>query len=154
VELEQCEVGGLADSDLAEFRPADAGRRALGGPAQRILVADPGHAIVGTLQQERSAHLLHQVRSVVRGRSVDTEPDADARLLHLAHRATARRQKLVAARAMTDGRLRLAEPLHLIGVEKYAVSKPGPRIEPAALLEIVERTAAIHLQAELVLVLG
>lgn len=55
---------------------------------------------------------------------------------------------------MANGGLGLAEPLHLVGVEKYAVSEPGPRIEPAALLEIVERAAAIHLLAEFVLVLG
>ena len=35
-----------------------------------------------------------------------------------------------------------------------AVREPGPRVEPAALLEIVERPAAVHLLAELVLVLG
>src|SRR6516225_6492131 len=33
VELEQREVGGLADGDLAELGPADAGRRAFRGPA-------------------------------------------------------------------------------------------------------------------------
>ncbi len=55
---------------------------------------------------------------------------------------------------MADGRLGLAEPLHLVGIEEDAVGEPGPRIEPAALLEIVERTAAIHLLAEFVLVLG
>src|SRR5882757_5090164 len=40
VELEQRQIGALADRDLAELGPADAGRRALGRPAQRILVAD------------------------------------------------------------------------------------------------------------------
>jgi len=34
-----------------------------------------------------------------------------------------------------------------------AVSQPCPRVEPAALLEIIERPAAIHLLAEFVLVL-
>ncbi len=42
VELEQREIGGLADRDLTELGAADAGRRAFGGPAQRILVADLG----------------------------------------------------------------------------------------------------------------
>ena len=40
------------------------------------------------------------------------------------------------------------------GVEMNAVREPCPRIEPAALLEIVERPAAMHLLAEFVLVLG
>ena len=75
VELEQGEVGGLADRDLAEFGAADAGRRALGRPAQRVLVADAGDAVARPLQQERCADLLHQVRFVVRGRAVDAEPD-------------------------------------------------------------------------------
>src|SRR5215475_506211 len=55
---------------------------------------------------------------------------------------------------MTDGRLRLGEPLHLTVVKEDAVREPCPRIEPAALLEIVERPATIHLLAKPVLVLG
>src|SRR6185369_8498965 len=121
--------------NLAQFRPADAGSRSLGGPAQRVLVADARHAIARPLQQEGRAHFLHQVGFVVGSRAVDAEPDADARLLHLADRAAAGRQNLVAAGAVADRGLGLAEPLHLAGVEENAVRQPGPRIEPAAILE-------------------
>ena len=154
VELEQREVGGLADRDFAELGPADAGRRALGGPAQRVLVADAADAIARPLQQERGADFLHQVGFIVRGRAVDAKPDRNPRLLHLADRAAARRQNLVAAGAMADGGLGLAEPLHFVRIEEDAVRQPGPRIEPAALFEIIQRPAAMHLLAELVLVLG
>ena len=113
IELEQREIGRLADCDLAELRPADAGRRAAGRPAQRILVAHFGDAIARPLQQKRRAHFLHQVGAVVGGRTIDTEADPDPRLFHVADRTAAGRQKLVAAGAMADGGPGLAEPLHL-----------------------------------------
>src|SRR3954452_22829041 len=130
VEPEQREIGRLADGDLAEFRPTDAGCRALGGPAQRILVTDLRYPITSPLQQERGPHLLHQVRSVVRGRAINADADADTGLLHLADGAAAGGQELVAAGAMTDRRLRLAESLHLVCVEEDAMSEPRPRIKP------------------------
>ena len=55
---------------------------------------------------------------------------------------------------MTNGSLRLSQPLHLVGIEEDAVREPGACIEPAALLDIIQRPAAIHLYAEFVLVLG
>ncbi len=53
---------------------------------------------------------------------------------------------------MADGRSRLAEPPDLLRLEMDTVGKPGPRIQPAGLLEIIERPAAMHLFAEFVLV--
>src|SRR5262249_37443301 len=150
VELEQRKVGGLAHRDLAKLRPADTCRRASGGPAQRVLVADLEHAIARPLQQERGANLLHQIGSVIRRGAIDTEADADARRLHLADRTAARRQQLVAAGAVADARPRPAQPLDLLGIEEDAVRKPGAGIEPAALLEIIERTAMVELLAECV----
>src|SRR5438445_11486243 len=142
VELEQREVRGFTDRDLAELGTADAGRRTLGGPAQRVLVADAADAIARPLQQKRGTDFLHQVGSIVRRRAVDAETDRNPRLFHLADRTAARRQNLVAAGAMADGGPGLAEPLHLVGIEEDAVRQPGPRIEPAALFEIVERPAS------------
>src|SRR6185295_2823945 len=154
VELEQCEVSGLPDRDFAELGPADAGSRAPGDPSQRVLVADAADAVARPLQQECGTDLLHQVGLIVRRRAVDAEADRDPRLLHLADRTAARRQNLVTAGAMADGGPGLAEPLHLVGIEEDTVRQPGPRIEPAALFEIVQRPAAVHLFAEFVLVLG
>ena len=154
VELEQREVGGLADLDFAELGPPDAGRRALGCPAQRVLVADAGNAVARPLQQECSADFLHQVGFIVRRRAVDAKSNRNPRLLHLADRAAARRQDLVAAGAMADGGLGLAEPLHFVRIEENAVRQPGSRIEPTALFQIIQRPAAMHLLAEFVLVLG
>ena len=89
VELEQRTVGGFADRDLAELGPAHAGGRALGRPAQRVLVTDLADTVARPLQQEGGAHLLHQIGFVVGCRAVDAEPDADAGLLHLADRTAA-----------------------------------------------------------------
>src|SRR5579863_5015569 len=40
VELEERQIGHLADRDFSDIRAADAGGGAFGGPAQRVLVAD------------------------------------------------------------------------------------------------------------------
>ena len=140
--------------DLAERRTADAGRRARGRPAQRVAVADLGDAVAGALQQERGAHLLHEIGGIVGRRAVDAEADAHAGGLHVADRTAARRQRLVAAGAVADRRSRQRQPPDFIGVEMDAVREPGPLAEPAAILQIVERTAAVDFLAEAVLVLG
>src|ERR1700755_1229069 len=103
VELEQRQIGYLADRDLAELGTADAGRRSPGRPAQRVLVADPPYAIARALQQEGGADLLHQVGFIVGGRTVDAKPYDEHRLFHVADRTAAGRQDLVAAGAMADG---------------------------------------------------
>src|SRR5579863_10034195 len=89
VELEQRQIGGLAESDLAEFRTAYTGRRSLCRPAQRILVAHFRDAVTRTLQQKGRADLLHQIGFIIGSGAVDAEPDADARLLQLADRTAA-----------------------------------------------------------------
>src|ERR1700756_2408289 len=141
VELEQRKISGLAWRDLAEFTPSDTGRRALGRPAQCVLVADLGDAVARSLQQEGRPHLLHQVGSIVGGRAIDAKADADARLLHLANRTASGRQDLVRAGAVADGGSRLAQPLHLSRIEEDAMREPGTPTEPAALLEIIKRPA-------------
>ena len=55
---------------------------------------------------------------------------------------------------MADRRSGPAQPPHLGRIEEDAVREPGPRIQPAALLEIVERPAVVDLLAEAVLVLS
>src|SRR5581483_12043629 len=55
---------------------------------------------------------------------------------------------------MTDGRPRPPKPLHLRGIEEDAMREPSAGIEPAALLEIIERPAIVDLLTEFVLVLG
>jgi len=77
VELEQRQIGGFANGDLAEFGAADAGRRSLRRPAKRVLVADAANAVTRPLQQERRTHLLHEIGPVIRGRAIDAEPDSD-----------------------------------------------------------------------------
>src|SRR5215475_4780420 len=76
VELEQREVGDLADRDLAELGAAYAGRRATGGPAQRVLVADLADAKTRPLQQKSRPHLLHQIGRVIRSGAIDAEANA------------------------------------------------------------------------------
>ena len=154
VELEQRQIGGSPYRDLAKLGAADAGRRSPGCPAKSVLVADAADAITRALQQECRPHLLHQVGCIVRCRAIDAQADRDPRLFHVADRAATGGQKLVAAGAMADRGSRLAEALHLRRVEMNAMGQPCPRIEPAALLEIIERPAAMHLFAELVLVFG
>ena len=61
IELEQCKVSLFSGGDFAKLGPANAGRRSLGCPAQRILVADAFDAISRALNQKRRADFLHQV---------------------------------------------------------------------------------------------
>jgi hypothetical protein len=154
VQLEQCKISHLADGNLADIGSPGTGRRTPCCPAQRILMADLADAITAALEQERRAHLLHQIRTVVRGRAINADTDADTGLLHRAHRASARGQRLVATRAMGNSRSRPREPLHLAFVEVNAVGEPNPIVEPAAVFEVIERPAIVHLLAEPVLVLG
>ena len=55
---------------------------------------------------------------------------------------------------MGYGRSSTGEPRKFIGVEMHAVRQPGPLIEPAAFLQIFERSALMDLQAIAVLVLS
>ena len=81
-------------------------------------------------------------------------PDRNAVLLHVADRAAAGGQHLVAARAVGDGGSCPAEPCDFAFVEMNAVRQPGPLAKPAAILQIVERAAAVEFVAVAVLVLG
>jgi len=82
VELEQRQIGGFANGDLAEFGAADAGRRSLRRPAKRVLVADAANAVTRPLQQERRTPLLHEIGTRHSRPSIDAEPDSDPRLFH------------------------------------------------------------------------
>src|SRR5450432_4484609 len=84
------------------------------GPAQRVLVADAADAIARPLQQECRTHFLHQIGSVVRGRAIDAKSDLNPRLFHVADRTATGSQQLVAAGAMADGGLGLAQTLDLL----------------------------------------
>src|SRR6266478_8846337 len=55
---------------------------------------------------------------------------------------------------MADGRSRPCQTHHLVGVEVNAVGKPRPLAEPSAIVEVVERPAAIDFLAIAVLILG
>ena len=111
-------------------------------------------AVAAALQQERSAHLLHQIGAIVRGRTVDADADRHAGLFQVADRAEAGRQRLVAAGAVADGCAGLRETVHFGCIEMDAVGKPCAVVEPAAAFEIVERAAAVNFQAIAVLVFG
>src|SRR3569833_359854 len=113
----------------------------MGSPAQRVLVADLGHAIACPLQQKGRPDLLDQIGAVIGGRAINAEADYHTCLFHLAHRAAAGGEDLVRAGAVCNARLGLAQPYHFSLVEVEAVSKPSARAEPAALLQIVERPA-------------
>ena len=66
----------------------------------------------------------------------------------------ARPENLVAARAMRHLGARRRQPGDLGAVEMDAVREPGPLMQPAALLQIVERAATIHGPAKLGFVAG
>src|SRR5260370_41049643 len=55
---------------------------------------------------------------------------------------------------MADCDSGFAEAVHLCSIEMNAMGQPGLGVEPAALLEVIQWSAAMHLFAELVLVLG
>ena len=55
---------------------------------------------------------------------------------------------------MRDGRSGAGEARELVGVEMHAVGQPGPPVQPAAFLQIIERPALVDFQAIAVLVLG
>ena len=74
--------------------------------------------------------------------------------LHVADRAVPGSQHLIAARAMRHRGAGAREPLDLAVIEMDAVREPDPFVEPAAILEIIERPAFVELFAERVLVLG
>ncbi len=112
------------------------------------------HAVALPLQQERRAHLLHQIGGVVGGGAIDAEPDAHARRLHVADRAMAGGENLVAARAMRDRDAGLRQPRDLRRIEMDAVREPHAVMQPAHIVEVVERPAAEARLAERGLVLG
>ena len=133
VQPEQRQIGRAAGRDAAEFRAADAGGRPLGRPAQRVAMADAGDTVAMPLQQERRPHLLHQIGGVVGGRAVHAEADAQPRRLHVADRAMAGAEHLVAARAMRDGDAGTRQPRDLAGVEMHAMRQPDAIVQPADL---------------------
>jgi hypothetical protein len=55
---------------------------------------------------------------------------------------------------VADRRSRQRQPPDFIGVEMDAMREPGPLAKPSAIVEIVERAAAVELLTETVLVLG
>src|SRR4029079_8617207 len=135
-ELEEREIGLLALLDLAEGGAADARRGARGRPAPCVAVADLADAVAGALQQERGAHLLHEIGGIVGRRAVDAQADAHAGGLHVADRAAARCQRLGAAGAVAHRRSRWRQPPDFIAVEMDAMREPGPLAEPSAIVEI------------------
>ena len=116
-------------------------------------MAHAADAVAGALHQKRSARFLHQVRAVIRSRTIDTNADPYSGLLQVADRTATGSKCLVAAGAMADRRASPCKSLHFGLIEVDAVSEPGSFIEPAAVFEIVKRPAAMNLQAVAVLVL-
>ena len=153
VQREHREIGLLAHRDLADVAAAEAARRALGGPAQRIEMGDRG--VIGqAVDHQRVADAFHEVRGIVRRRAVDAQPHGRARRLQFARAALARGQHHVGGRAMADAHAMLAQPRHVAIREMDAMRQPGAGVEPAHILEIVERAHAEHRAAEGILVLG
>ncbi len=88
-----------------------------------------------------------QVAALVRGRAVDAEPDANARVEQLAHRRDPRAEPQVRGRTVRDARACLAEARDVPLVEVDAVRAPDVAVEPAELLEVLDRPAPVELLA-------
>src|SRR5271163_3632013 len=75
VELEQGEVGLIADLDPADVGASEAARRAFSRPAQDVAMGDLVGAVAKAADHQRVANRLHHIGGIIGSRAVDAEAD-------------------------------------------------------------------------------
>src|SRR4029078_2752804 len=97
--------------------------------------------------EKRLLDLQEEVAPLVRGRAVDAEADAHARVAQRPPRGDARAEAEVRGRTVRHARSCAAEPRHLVVGEVHAVRAPDVAIEPAEPVEVLDAAAALHRRA-------
>jgi hypothetical protein len=78
VETEHSKIRLHTGGDRANIGSADTGSRALGRPAERIMMGNVLGAMMQALQEESVAQFLNQVGTVIARRSVDADAETGA----------------------------------------------------------------------------
>ena len=142
------EVGALARLERADVvAPEHRGAAARAEP-QRLAGGQRLRAAAPARDEQRLLDLEEEVAALVRGRAVDAEPDAHARVEQVAHGRDARAEPQVRRRAVRD-----ADAVSRRSVatsasrEVDAVRAPDVPVEPAERVEVLDRRAAVELAA-------
>src|SRR5919197_3741339 len=148
------EVGALAGLERAEVVAAEERRAAARAELERLADGECGRAVAAAGEEERLLHFEEEVAALVRGRAVDAEADAHARVAQGPHPGEARSQPEVRGRAVGDPRAGCDEGGDVVVVEVHAVRAPHVLGEPAEPLEVLHGSAAVELAAVLLLLDG
>ncbi len=157
VHVEGDEIGGHAGSEMADVVAAEylgpaSGGHLEDGAGRQEWPAREGRCRIQPAQQHRLARLGQEVRSVVRGRPVDAEAEADACLPVGAYRSDARGEAHVGAGAVGGAGARRSHPLDARPVDMHGVGEPDVRSRPSDTLRVGERRPAERLETEVFLV--
>ena len=145
------EVGALARLERADVVTAEHGRAAARAEPDRVARRHRRAAAAAARDEQRLLDLEEEVAALVRGGAVDAEADADARVEHVAHRRDAGAEPQVRGRAVGDARAGAREPRDVALREVDAVGAPDVVREPAEPVEVLDRAAAVELEAVLLL---
>src|SRR5271156_3508315 len=153
VEREQREIGLEPDRDATDIVTPEATRRSLGRPAQYVAMRNPRGAVSQPADHQRMANGLHHVRRIVGGRPIHAQADWRAGGFEFLRRTNAGGEHHVGRRAVADADPRAAEPGDVLAIEVHGMSEPDALVQPAGFLEEIDRSYAVRLDAESLLVL-
>ena len=145
------EIRALAGLDGADVVPAEDGRAAARAQAQRVTRGQRRRPAARAGDEQRLLHLEEQVAPLVRRRAVDTEADGHAGVEQRAHARDAGAEAHVRRRAVRNTDASGSERAHVGVVEVDTVGTPHLVADPAELLEVLDRAAAVELAAVVVL---
>jgi hypothetical protein len=136
------EVGTAAGLERAEVVSAENLRAAAGREPERLPRRHRLRTASRPRHEERLPGLVEQVAALVRGRSVDADPDPDPLVEELAHRCNPGSQPHVGAGAVGDTGACLAHPADVRVAQMDAMRAPHVPFKPPELLQILEWATA------------
>src|SRR5829696_953576 len=141
------EIRAAARLERAEIFTGEHPRATASAEPQRLARRQCLRAAAPACDEERLLDLEEEVAALVRGRAVDAESHPNARVEQAAHRRNTGSEPQVRGGAVRDARARFREPRDVAVVEVDAVRAPDVSVEPAELLEVLDRSAAVQLLA-------
>src|SRR4029079_14838848 len=143
------QIRALAGRELPDVGSAEDSGAATRAEAERRPGVEVLRAAAGACDEERLFDFEEEIAAFVRGGAVDAEADTDARVEQVADTGDAGPEAHVRGRTVRDADVVRTELRDVVVGKVDAMRTPDVAREPAELLEVLDRRAAVELAAVL-----